>query len=259
MSSSSFSSVVKFAPIFSITLNSRITPLASDRPTRLASVGIVSLPYFALQAGWGMHLTEMGWPPFPRFLRAMIDSKRAFVASWVQTSSWGWKATPVHRAVAGGDIDVGRSRPLPAFGRCSLDDNPGCGRLGAGDLSGQINGYLMWDSESIVDDRRRFEITVWLDESARAGDCTVDLTPRRCRKFKPAPGAKFEWSNTLLPAPANGNGDAEAKLIDTKVPAGPGAVRVQSGRAVADQHGLVTLEKLVVGKAPQRVVITRAR
>jgi len=216
------------------------------------------LPYFALQAGWGMHLTEMGWPPFPRFLRAMTDTKRAFVASWDQRSSWGWRATPVHRAVVSGQIDVGRSRPLPAFGRCSLDDNPGSGRLGAGDPNGQINGYVMWDSKTIVDDRYRFEITVWLDESARAADCTVDLTPRRCRKFKAAPGAKLRWTNTLLPAPTNGNGEPEAKLVDTKVAAGPGAVRIQSGRTIADKHGLATAAGLLVGKARQRIVITAA-
>jgi len=215
------------------------------------------LPYFALRAGWGMHLTEMGWPPFPRFLRAMIDTKRAFVASWDQRSPWSWRATPVHRAVARGRIDVSLRRSLPAFGHCSLDDNPGAGALGAGDLNGQINGYLLWESDTITDEPDRWAVTVLVDETAPRDDCTVDLTPRRCRRFKAEPGRTFRWTNTLLPA-AEVAGDDDRKVADAKVPARPGPIEVQSGTATADEHGLVTLGELTVSKARHRIEVRPA-
>ncbi len=215
------------------------------------------LPYFALQAGWGMHLREMGWPPFPRFLRAMTRTKRAFVAGWDQRSSWSWRATPVHRAVARGQIDIRTGRSLPAFGKCSLDDNPGSGRLGTGDLNGQINGYLLWESESILDQASRWAGTVWLDETAPRGDCTADLTPRRCRRFKAKPGERFPWTNTLLPAPLRPPGPADKSPAQPKIPAVPRELVVQRGTAAADAHGLVTVEGLVIGKAKQRISIVR--
>jgi len=67
--------------------------------------------------------------------------------------------------------------------------------------------------------------------------CTADVTPRRCRRFKAAPGQKFTWINT--------------SLADNRV--------VQTGRAVADPHGLVTAEKVIITKGRNRLVIKRAK
>jgi hypothetical protein len=78
-------------------------------------------------------------------------------------------------------------------------------------------------------------MTVYLHESAPLGECTVDLTPRHCQKFRPAPAAKFQWANTSL---------ADKKLV-------------QSGQAAADPFGLVTLEKLLVTKTRHRIRIAR--
>jgi hypothetical protein len=135
---------------------------------------------------------------------------------------------------------------LPAFGDCSLDDNPGDGAsepgsAGAdGDPSGNINGYLFWDTETIVDEADRWEMTIWLHEGDRHGrgkapaeTCTVRLTPRRCQKFSARPGQQFKWVNTSV-------GDSK---------------EVQSGTAAADKWGLVTIEKLVVTKGKNRIRI----
>jgi len=195
------------------------------------------LPYFAVMAGWGMHLQEMGWPAMPRFFAAMTDTRRAFVASWDQRSSWAWRATPVHREIAAGRIDIRRDRPLPAFGHCSLDDNPGSGETDTGDPNGQINGYLLWDTDTIVDRPDGWEMTIWLDESAPKDDCSVDLTPRRCARFVPRPAERFAW--------ANATGKGEAWVVG------------QSGRVDADRYGLVVLKGLVIGKARHRITIRR--
>lgn len=177
-------------------------------------------PFFDIHMGWGAHFTEMGWPPWPRFLRAMIETKRPFAFRWAVRS----EKRPAVR----------RDQSVPAFGNCSLDDNPGVGDLNNGEtFSAQLNGYLNWDSESIVDEAGRWEMTVWLDDSAPLPSCTVDLTPRKCQKFRAKPGETFRWSNAA--------GDNE----------------VRSGAATADNWGLVTLPGLQVSKAKSRVKIER--
>jgi len=176
-------------------------------------------PFFHIHLGWGAHFTEMGWPPLPRFLRALVDTRRPFIFRW---------------QIRDGLPVVRRNQSLPAFGNCSLDDNPGNGDLRNGEtFDAQINGYLNWDAETIVDRPDRWEMTVWLDKSAPLPECTVDLTPRRCQQFKAPPGQSFRWANV-----------AEDKPI-------------QAGTARADRHGLVTLEKLVVSKARNRIAISR--
>jgi len=67
--------------------------------------------------------------------------------------------------------------------------------------------------------------------------CTVDITPRRCQKFKPKPGETFKWTN--------------ASLKDNKP--------VQSGTVKADKWGLVTLPQVKVSKGKNRVSIIRAK
>ena len=137
---------------------------------------------------------------------------------------------------------------LPAFGNCSIDDNPGDGASDPGaagadsDPTGNINGYLFWDTETIVDEPARWEMTVYLHAGDKHGRgkaparaCTVSLTPRRCRKFKASPGRKFKWTNTSL---ADGR-------------------QVQSGAAAADKWGLVTIDKLVVTMEKNRIRIER--
>ena len=190
------------------------------------------LPYFHIHTGWGAHFTEMGWPPFPRFVRAMIDTRRAFCM----------QSQAVAKAIDDGTIVIRRDRSLPAFGNCSLDDNIGEGDLRSGRPFGQINGYLLWDGQSIVDEPALWEATVWLyggdahgRRAAPLESCTVDLTPRRCQRFKPAPGQRLTWTNVSA---ANGR-------------------IVQSGEATADELGLVTIRGLVVTKARHRISIRR--
>jgi hypothetical protein len=123
---------------------------------------------------------------------------------------------------------------IPALSNCSLDNNPGNGDPADGDYYGQINGWLIWDDKQWTDKPDRWEMTVYLHESCPREDCTVDLTPRHCRLFRPRPGQRFTWSNTT----ADGR-------------------RVGSGEIAADQWGLVTIEKLTVTKSRHRIVIMR--
>ena len=196
------------------------------------------LPFLHMHLGWGAHFTEMGWPPIPRFLRAMTDTRRAFV--------YHWRVPESQRPAIRGD------RSLPAFGRCSLDDNPGNGDLRNGEgMNIQLNGYLTWDADTLVETPDRWEITAWLAGRCPLPRCTVDLTPRRCRAFRAKPGQPFAWTNTLRPT-----AQQKRKAVEAGTPARDEQL-VQSGTATADKYGFVTIPQLKVTTGRHRIVIRR--
>ncbi len=201
------------------------------------------LPYYVSFPYSASHVGDIGPWSWAELYRALHDTKRAFCARWGSC----WAGPPPAIAMAG---RIKLHQSLPAFGNCSLDDNPGDGafdpgRAGSdGDPTGNINGYLFWDPESIVDEPDRWEMTVYLYGGDRHGrgkspadTCTADLTPRRCQKFKAKPGQEFAWTVTLVPDPA-----APAKVV-------------QRGTAKADKWGLVTVKDLTVTRAKRRVRI----
>lgn len=193
----------------------------------------------------GKNDSGIGWPQAAEFARALQETRRPHLFTWGQgghghrvyvptPSGGGDNATPVM------DIRLGQS--VPAFTQCSLDDNPGNGDPADGDSKGQLNLYLRWDTNSLVDETGRYEATVYLIQSAPQDECTVNITPRRCREFKPAPGTRLKWDNSRKSHSAAGAGTQD---------------RTQSGEVTADQCGLVTLRRVKVSKIGNRVEVTR--
>ncbi|KKK91636.1 hypothetical protein LCGC14_2710940, partial [marine sediment metagenome] len=184
------------------------------------------------------HTSEFGWQDDPRGWAALQRARQPFVISWGLNS-----------ADPGGTLGYQRIAPeiarrlasrrwvstIPAFSNCSLDDNPGNGDPTDGDSCGQMNGYLLWADDGHVDTQAKWEMTVWVVGSSPERECTVDLTPRHCKRFKPPPGRKYTWTNTSLATGAS----------------------VQAGTAVADRWGLVTLKGLRVDKGKNRISIQR--
>jgi len=193
----------------------------------------------------GSHTSEMSYAALPRYKSALMDARQPFAAD-IGKASWGF-ATPVAlSAFRAGRLVIRRDDPKPAFGRCTLDDNHGSGDIRSGEPKGLLNGYLLWETDGIVDEPGRFEMTVVLHASAPLDRCGVDFTPRHCRKFKPRPGQKFTWTVTPLPAKASGK----------KPPAPPSATgKPTRGEASADKFGLVTLKQIILAKGRNRVVI----
>jgi hypothetical protein len=75
--------------------------------------------------------------------------------------------------------------------------------------------------------------------------CTVDVTPRKCQKFRAKPGQTFKWTNVQLPPePKKGEKPGEGKEI-------------ASGTVKADKYGLVTLEQVTLTAARHRLVIEK--
>ncbi len=169
------------------------------------------------------HTSEFGWQDDPRGWRGLLDARQPFAAFW--------SCHPPSELTAA----FNRTRwdtTLPAFSNCSLDNNPGNGDPTDGDYYGAINGWLVW--EDAREAANRWEATLELISSCPESRCTVDVTPRHCRLFKPRRGQTFRWTNTDL---------ATRKVI-------------QSGRVEADEWGLVTIRGVVVTKSGNRLAIT---
>jgi hypothetical protein len=172
----------------------------------------------------GNHGAEYGWHDDPKGWTALNKFRQPFIAGW----SGGRPASSVTKGFASLDW----TKTLPAFSNCSLNCNPGSGDPDDGDPFGQINGYLLWDSGDCVDEKDKWEMTVYLVPECPEQECTVDLTPRHRKQFNPKPGTKLKWENKDLKTGKAVSGDIEV-----------------------DKWGLVTLKELVITKNKNRVKI----
>jgi hypothetical protein len=125
---------------------------------------------------------------------------------------------------------------FPAFSNFSANNNPGTGQGDAvgddnqlgdntydGDANGGYNRFLRWNSTTIADTPAEYAIELKLSAGAngyKGNGETVDVTPRRLQKFAVKPGAKYAWTSGQ-----------------------------QTGEAVADAEGLLTIPGVKVGAA----------
>jgi len=195
------------------------------------------IPYLSFANG--KNDGAIGWPQAVEFARALQETRQPHLFKWGQGGHGERVYVPT--VAGGGDggpklkgtLDVRRDRSLPAFTRCSLDHDPGTGDPADGHSTGQFNLYLRWDTQDVLEEESRWEVTAYLIAAAPAEGCSVDVTPRRCRLFRPRPGEKFRWSNVA------------------------GGREVQSGEVTADRWGLVTLERVEVTKGKNRIRVSR--
>ncbi|KKL06035.1 hypothetical protein LCGC14_2600050, partial [marine sediment metagenome] len=210
---------------------------------------------------------QIGWKQALRFWRALQKSRQPHVWKWGMGGHGEGLRLPGEGAKSRRFVlDVRTNRTLPAFTRCSLDGNPGTAKQKPraqyekekaaarawskehpkqrrhadkfdGDQAGMSNGWLYWhtDDKNIVDEPNRWSLVCALASGAPKAECTVDVTPRRLKRFKPAPGEQFTWTNTDV---------ATGKVI-------------ARGSVTADAHGLVTLEQVKVTKGKSRLEIRR--
>jgi hypothetical protein len=108
-----------------------------------------------------------------------------------------------------------RNQSYPAFGNSSINQDLGSGEVevddngrtkgvlkeGNGALTGGINLGFVWDN--VIDETGKWSVT--LSNDLAQAEMTVDVTPRRCQKFKPRRGEQLTWTNT-----AGGNGVVKA-------------------------------------------------
>ncbi|KPK79881.1 MAG: hypothetical protein AMJ81_12670 [Phycisphaerae bacterium SM23_33] len=153
--------------------------------------------------------------------------------------------------------DEGKDRdPTEQEKRAKAEANKKTFLICDGEPRGCWSGHFTWSTrnqdfdpkqagDDIVDAEKKLAICIRLGRNAHAGEwggetATADVTPRRCRKFRPLPGEQVRWENW-----------------DCSNPSGP--KKVAEGQVAADEHGLVTVPKFLIGKAGwgSRLVLTR--
>ena len=201
----------------------------------------------------------IGWPQAHAFARALQETRRPHIYNW----GIGGHGT---RTLIGAnvDFDVRTDQTLPAFTNGTLDDDIGTAtrrpetqveaerrrlrdqarKAGKnpdhvkvdpydGDPVGACNAHLWWETETLVDEAGRWEMTVILKDSAPKDACRVDLTPRRLQTFRTPKGKRFAYTVTDL-----GRQEVLGK-----------------GAAAADADDLLTLEQIPLAKGKNRVRI----
>jgi pimeloyl-ACP methyl ester carboxylesterase len=163
------------------------------------------------------------WKEQIDMVHALTEAKHGFAFAWNNGDH-----SSGSRAMRGvtkyfGSGRFARNKSYPAFGNSSINDNMGKGDPKEGDLGNidkkkgklevfGINLGFKW--QAVVDEPGKWSAKI--SNERCKGEMTVDVTPRRCQKFKAKAGEKFNWSSSL--------GD--------------------KGSVTADKNGLVTITKL---------------
>lgn len=165
------------------------------------------------------------WQEQVDMVKSLTASHHGFAFAW-NNGNHSSGSAPMGRVMKYyGPGKFARNRSYPAFGNSSLDDNLGTGDPADGDLGNDdpkqgptqvfgINLGFAWSD--VVDEEQRWSAT--LSNDLCQAEMTVDVTPRRCQRFKPRPGQTFTWTN-------NAGG---------------------AGTVTADQWGLVTVAKVAI-------------
>jgi hypothetical protein len=202
------------------------------------------------------HASNDGSIPFgaiPDYYAALQKAKRPFAAVWAPWGHSGFEDPHWPNHAWWGVFTFNKDESVPAIANASSSDDPRKTRRG------EINTHIEWSSrehdfdknsqkDDLVDETDRWEICLrscnyhrTQSRQRNVDQQTADITPRRCRKFKPKPGQTFRWENWSFADPAK-------------------PVKIAEGTVVADKHGLVTVTKFEIRKAGwgNRLVLRRA-
>ena len=161
--------------------------------------------------------------------KALQEARQPHVFSWGRQGE-GQKALPPGGEAEGWPwlVTLRAGSSLPAFSNGSLDESPGSGDPRDGDPEGQSNGHLLWDP-AVLDEPGRWEATLRLAVAAPRDEAQVDVTPRRCARFR---GGVVTWK-TLSPQ----------------------GRELQSGSVRSDAQGVVTIPKVNVTRDGIRLIL----
>jgi hypothetical protein len=180
----------------------------------------------------GKNDNAIGWQQAVDFVHALQEARQPHLFYWGQSGHGQRPLIPVGNE-RNLELDIRNDRSLPAFTRSSLDDDVGNGTQETGKPEGQINLFLMWDPDSVVDAVDRWEVSVRITSGAPAKEARADITPRRLQRFRPVAGETLRWSNMA------------------------GKQVLQSGDVTPDRFGLVTIPAVQVRAGGVRVVVER--
>jgi hypothetical protein len=160
------------------------------------------------------------WKEQVDMVKAMTASHHGFASAW-NHGDHSRGAEPMGKLIKYYRPDkFARHQSHPAFGHSSLDEDIGSGEPDENNeakgwvAQGDVNLGFAW--EDVLDETDKWSVRLATDSGLP--DATVDVTPRRCQKFKAKAGEKFKWTNS-----AGG-----------------------AGEVAADVWGLVTVEKVKI-------------
>lgn len=177
----------------------------------------------------------IGWEQAVDFINALQETRQPHLFIWGQGGHSQRTVLPGNGSQRVMMLDIRVDQSLPAFTHCSLDDVFGNGDPNDGDDVGQVNRYLYWETEDIVDTESSWEMTVGLMDASPEDTCLVDITPRRLQTFKPAIGSEVVYENYDVDT---------GELID-------------SGTVIVDVYGLITIPQTTVGKTMNRIIVKK--
>ncbi|MCC6419797.1 MAG: hypothetical protein IT429_16305 [Gemmataceae bacterium] len=198
----------------------------TDYFTRMDMVKFVSehpgdLPFY----GWccGRRDGFATWQEQLDMVKAMTAARHGFAFAW-NNGDHSSGAQPMAKMLKYYPPELfARNRSYPAFANSSIDQKLGNGDPKDGDLEGGINLGFKWSD--VVDEEAKWSVR--LSNELATGNMTVDVTPRRCQKFKAKAGASLQWMTS--------NG--------------------RSGKVTADKNGLMTVTDVLL-KGGKKVTLT---
>jgi poly(3-hydroxybutyrate) depolymerase len=193
---------------------------------RFAAVHQQDLPFL----GWacGRQDGYATWQEHIDMVRAMTEARHGFAFAWNNGNHGGGGAAMQQIQKYYPAEKFARDRSYPAFSHSSIDQQMGNGDPRDGDLEGGINLGFDWTEVRDEADGWSVEISNALAQSPM----TVDVTPRRCQKFKPRAGESIRWA----------------------VSTGEAGSTATSGTAKADTAGLVTIPRVVILPGGQAIL-----
>lgn len=183
---------------------------------RFAALHHEDLPFL----GWagGRNDGYATWQEHIDMVKALTANHHGFAFSWNNGNHGGGGAAmgPINRYYSAEKF--ARNKSYPAFGNSSIDQKMGTGDPRDGDLVGGINLGFVW--KNVVDVPNRWSVT--LANDLCKANMTVDVTPRRCQRFKMEPGAEAAWT-TSAGASGTVRADRSGLVTIPRVELRPGA------------------------------------
>ncbi len=183
----------------------------------------------------GKNDKDIGWEQAVDFTNTLQETKQAHIFIWGQDGHGQKVKLPINQSNNNMLLDLKANQSLPAFTNCSLDDDYGDGNPTNGDKTGQVNGYLVWDPETIIDNSDSWQICINLVDYAPKDTCTVDITARKLQNFKLKPGEKLLYY--------------VKRKSDGKT--------LQSGNVFVNEYGIFTIDNITISKEKYSLIVRR--
>ncbi len=185
----------------------------------------------------GKNDDKVGWEQAVNFTKTLQETKQPHIFWWGQEGHQQPSKLPVNLSRDQMLLNLKVKQSLPAFTNCSLDDDYGDGDPLVGDKVGQVNGYLTWNPDTIVDETDRWQIELKLIKDAPRRSCTVDITARKLQKFKLVAGQELKYSIV--------------RQSDQAV--------IGKGKIIVDNDGLFTIKSVIISKEPCKLSVESLR